>query len=88
MSDGAGEQYKGYYIKTVAHPINPHSDRSVLYEASASISSNAAAHYREIAAEHVGEGQIFDTEFEAHRHAERKARKYIDLLEKAGHVSS
>ncbi|GAA4332137.1 hypothetical protein GCM10023144_21700 [Pigmentiphaga soli] len=82
MSDGAGEQYKGYYIKTVAHPVNPHG-ASVLYEASASISRNAAANYNQIAADHLGEGQVFDSEFEAHRYAERMARKYIDALEKA-----
>jgi hypothetical protein len=82
MSDGAGEKYKGYYIKTIARPINPHSALSILYEASASVSLDASAQFDHLGVDHLGEDQVFSTEFEAHRHAEHSARKYIDSLEK------
>ncbi|GGX35379.1 hypothetical protein GCM10007242_48070 [Pigmentiphaga litoralis] len=81
MSHGAGESYKGYFIKTVARPVNPHSSVSVLFEGSASVSQDPAASYEDIVPEaHLGEDQVFGTEFEAHRHAERAARKFIDGL--------
>jgi len=81
MSHGAGETYKGYFIKTVARAVNPHSVVSVLFEGSASVSQDPAASYEDIVPEsHPGEDQVFGTEFEAHRHAERAARKFIDGL--------
>jgi hypothetical protein len=81
MSHGAGESYKGNFIKTVARPVNPHSSVSVLFEGSASVSQDPAASYEDIVPEaHLGEDQVFGTEFEAHRHAERAARKFIDGL--------
>ena len=81
MSHGAGESYKGYFIKTVARAINPHSVVSVLFEGSASVSQDPNASYEDVVPEsHLGEDQVFGTEFEAHRHAERAARKFIDGL--------
>ena len=81
MSHGAGETYKGYFIKTVARPVNPHSSVSVLFEGSASVSQDPDAAYEDILPEsHIGEDQVFGTEFEAHRHAERAARRFIDGL--------
>lgn len=81
MSQGAGDQYKGYYIKTHAHAVNPHSAKeSQLFEASATISLDAAAQFDALPTSHLGEDQVFDTEFEAHRHAERAAKRYIDQM--------
>ncbi len=84
MSDGAGEQYKGYFIRTVARAVNhPNNGFTILFEGSASVSQDPAARYDHVArGEHLGEDQVFGTEFEAHRYAERVARRYIDKLEK------
>lgn len=82
MSDGAGDKYKGYYIKTVARAINPHSSGSFLFEGSATVSLDPAARFDALPDEHLGEDQVYGTEFEAHRHAEYAARRYIDNLEK------
>jgi iron only hydrogenase large subunit-like protein len=84
MSHGAGEAYKGYFIKTVARAVNPTSRVSVLFEGSAAVSQDPAASYEDITPEsHLGEDQVFGTEFEAHRHAERTARKFIDRVRHA-----
>jgi hypothetical protein len=86
MSEGAGEQYKGYYIRTSVRAVNhPPPGKNGLYEGTASVSLDPAARFTQITAEaHLGEDQIFGTEFEAHRHAEKMARRYIDRLDLPG----
>ncbi|MDX3904266.1 MAG: hypothetical protein QHC78_01065 [Pigmentiphaga sp.] len=84
MSDGAGDFYKGYYIRTVARPVNhPRDGMTVLFEGLATISLDPAAQFHALPAEqHLGDDQVFGTEFEAHRYAERAAKRYIDKLER------
>lgn len=84
MSEGAGDHYKGYYIRTVAHAVNhPHDGMTVLFEGTASVSLDSSAQYDPLpAGSHPGEVQVFGTEFEAHRYAEKVARRYIDKLGK------
>ncbi|OVZ58831.1 hypothetical protein CDO44_14120 [Pigmentiphaga sp. NML080357] len=84
MSEGAGDHYKGYYIRTVARPVNhPRDGMTVLFEGSATVSLDPASRFHPVPAEqHLGDDQVFGTEFEAHRYAEKVAKRYIDKLEK------
>ncbi|VCU71354.1 hypothetical protein PIGHUM_03436 [Pigmentiphaga humi] len=84
MSAGAGDLYKGYYIRTMAKPVNhPKEGMTALYEGAATVSLDPGAQYDPVPADmHLGEDQVFGTEFEAHRYAEKVAKRYIDKLEK------
>jgi len=84
MSEGAGDYYKGYYIRTVAHPVNhPRDGMTVLFEGRATVSLDPAARFLPVPPDqHLGDDQVFGTEFEAHRYAESVAKRYIDQLEK------
>jgi len=64
MSEGAGEHYKGYYIRTVARAVNhPRNGMTVLFEGTATVSLDPGAQYQPIPPDsHLGEDQVFGTE--------------------------
>ena len=82
MSRGAGEDYKGYYIRTETRKVNGENATSSLYDSVARIWLDADSMADETEPDLQVEGeQAFPTEFEAHRYAERVERQYIDKLE-------
>ncbi len=82
MSRGAGEDYKGYFIRTETHRLNGDASRPGLYGAVARIWLDQDSFADEAEPDLQVQGdQAFPTEFEAHRHAERMAHSYIDKLE-------